>query len=98
MPSTLARELIVEGLKPKPRTFHVMDEADIDAALGRAIRRRRTLLGMTQAELASATSVRFQQIQKYETAANRMSAARLWTIARALGCTPADLYPKDTGK
>ncbi|HSV02545.1 MAG TPA: helix-turn-helix transcriptional regulator [Phenylobacterium sp.] len=57
---------------------------DIDMHLGRRLRRRRRLLGLTQQELARACGVRFQQIQKYECAANRMSAARLWQLSEAL--------------
>lgn len=56
----------------------------IDEHLGRRLRRRRRLLGLTQHQLASACGVRFQQIQKYECAANRMSAARLWQLAEVL--------------
>lgn len=59
-----------------------MDEIDIH--LGRRLRRRRRLLGLTQQELAHACGVRFQQIQKYECAANRMSAARLWQLSEVL--------------
>jgi transcriptional regulator with XRE-family HTH domain len=57
---------------------------DIDIHLGRRLRRRRRLLGLTQQELAEACGVRFQQIQKYECAANRMSAARLWQLSQVL--------------
>jgi transcriptional regulator with XRE-family HTH domain len=57
---------------------------DIDLHLGRRLRRRRRLLGLTQQQLASVVGVRFQQIQKYECGANRISAARLWRIAAAL--------------
>jgi transcriptional regulator with XRE-family HTH domain len=57
---------------------------DIDLHLGRRLRRRRRLLGLTQQQLASVVGVRFQQIQKYECGANRISAARLWRIASAL--------------
>ena len=57
---------------------------DIDAHLGRRLRRRRRLLGLTQEQLALAVGVRFQQIQKYECGANRISAARLWSLAQAL--------------
>jgi len=56
----------------------------IDEHLGRRLRRRRRLLGLTQHQLANACGVRFQQIQKYECAANRMSAARLWQLAEVL--------------
>jgi transcriptional regulator with XRE-family HTH domain len=57
---------------------------DIDEHLGRKLRRRRRLLGLTQQQLAAACGVRFQQIQKYECAANRMSAGRLWQLAKVL--------------
>ena len=57
---------------------------DIDLHLGRRLRRRRRLLGLTQQQLASAVGIRFQQIQKYECGANRISAARLWQLSEAL--------------
>lgn len=57
---------------------------EIDVHLGRRLRRRRRLLGLTQQQLAGACGVRFQQIQKYECAANRMSAARLWQLSEVL--------------
>jgi transcriptional regulator with XRE-family HTH domain len=57
---------------------------DIDFHLGKRMRRRRRLLGLTQEQLANACGVRFQQIQKYECGANRVSAARLFRIASAL--------------
>ena len=57
---------------------------DIDLHLGKRLRRRRRLLGLTQQQLAVAVGVRFQQIQKYECGANRISAARLWQLSEAL--------------
>jgi transcriptional regulator with XRE-family HTH domain len=57
---------------------------DIDLHLGKRLRRRRRLLGLTQQQLASVCGVRFQQIQKYECGANRISAARIWQLAEAL--------------
>ena len=57
---------------------------DIDLHLGKRLRRRRRLLGLTQQQLAGACGVRFQQIQKYECGANRISAARLWQLSSAL--------------
>jgi transcriptional regulator with XRE-family HTH domain len=57
---------------------------DIDLHLGKRLRRRRRLLGLTQQQLAASVGVRFQQIQKYECGANRISAARLWSLAEAL--------------
>jgi len=70
-----------------------MDGPDpVDVHVGVRIRLRRMLLGMTQAQLGAAVGVTWQQIQKYETAANRVSASRLHGIARALGVEVAWFY------
>ena len=45
---------------------------------------RRCFRGMTQVELAECVGIRFQQIQKYETGSNRISASRMWDIAVAM--------------
>jgi transcriptional regulator with XRE-family HTH domain len=42
------------------------------------------MVGMTQQQLAEAVGIKFQQIQKYETGMNRVSASRLWDIGNAL--------------
>lgn len=57
----------------------------IDHHVGERIRLRRTELGLTQEQLAEALDVSYQQIQKYETGANRISAGRIYEIARKLG-------------
>ncbi|MFY0645399.1 helix-turn-helix domain-containing protein [Sulfitobacter geojensis] len=56
----------------------------VDVHVGQKIRQRRWLTGMTQQRLAELVGIKFQQIQKYETGANRVSASRLWDIADAL--------------
>ena len=56
----------------------------VDVYVGKRIRHRRWLVGMTQQKLAERVGIKFQQIQKYETGANRVSASRLWDIADAL--------------
>ena len=56
----------------------------VDVHVGKRIRHRRWLVGMTQQQLAEQLGIKFQQIQKYETGANRVSASRLWDIADAL--------------
>ena len=56
----------------------------IDIHVGSRVRLRRTLLGMSQEKLADAVGLTFQQIQKYETGMNRVSASRLWDIAETL--------------
>ena len=55
-----------------------------DSYVGRRIRHRRWIVGISQMELAERAGVRFQQIQKYETGSNRVSASKLWEISRAL--------------
>ncbi|MEN8659103.1 helix-turn-helix transcriptional regulator [Marivita sp.] len=56
----------------------------VDVHVGKRVRHRRWLVGMTQQQLAEKVGIKFQQIQKYETGANRVSASRLWDIADAL--------------
>ena len=57
----------------------------IDVLVGKRIRARRHAMGVSQTELGDAIGVKFQQIQKYETGANRVSASRLWAVAEKLG-------------
>ena len=54
----------------------------VDVHVGARVRVRRTLLGMTQTNLGDAIGVSFQQMQKYENGANRISASRLFTLSR----------------
>jgi|LauGreDrversion2_6_1035139.scaffolds.fasta_scaffold44162_2 transcriptional regulator with XRE-family HTH domain len=68
---------------------HVSNPLDI--ALGARIRVRRKSLGLSQDDLAVQVSLTFQQIQKYERGANRVSFSRLVEIARTLKCRVQDL-------
>ena len=61
-----------------------LSENDIDTSVGKRIEIRRKLMKMTQRDLACKIGVTFQQLQKYEQGANRVSASRLWLISRAL--------------
>lgn len=56
----------------------------VDKHVGQRLRHRRWLAGMTQTELGNAVGIKFQQIQKYESGANRISASRLWDLSNAL--------------
>ena len=56
----------------------------VDAHVGQRIRQRRWMAGMTQQQLAEKVGIKFQQIQKYETGMNRVSASRLFDVAQAL--------------
>ena len=66
---------------------------DIDAAVGLRMAARRSALGLSQTALALQLGVSFQQVQKYEKGANRISASRLHQMATALGCSVADFFP-----
>jgi transcriptional regulator with XRE-family HTH domain len=63
----------------------------LDVAIGQRIREQRRSAGLSQASLADAIGVTFQQIQKYERGANRISFSRLAGVAVALGCRVSDL-------
>ncbi|MFD0979059.1 helix-turn-helix domain-containing protein [Tropicimonas aquimaris] len=64
----------------------------VDIHVGKRIRHRRWLTGMTQQQLAEKVGIKFQQIQKYETGANRVSASRLWDIAVALSVPVSSFF------
>ena len=57
---------------------------EVDKHIAQRLQLRRVMLGMTQSDLAKRCGLSFQQIQKYETAGNRIPAARLFDISQAL--------------
>ena len=65
-------------------------------AVGAKIRLRRKQLGMSQKSLAEAVGVTFQQVQKYERSANRVSASTLARVARALEMPVAALFDNES--
>lgn len=68
----------------------------IDIRIGKKIRHRRWALTMSQKTLADRLGVSFQQLQKYESGANRISASRLWEAATALD-VPLEYFFLDCG-
>lgn len=66
----------------------------IDVHVGRRIRVRRTLLGMSQIVLAERVGITFQQVQKYERGTNQLAASRLYGFAGALE-VPVDYFFQD---
>lgn len=87
----LARKLLRKEVKVALKVETVMKHP-VDAHVGKRIRHRRWMIGMTQQQLADKVGIKFQQIQKYETGMNRVSASRLWDIADALGVTIAFFF------
>lgn len=84
---TLTSAPISEGLAVGPDP--------IDVEVGGRIRARRTALGVSQTALAKALGLTFQQVQKYEKGANRVSASTLVRVARELGVTVAFLVGEE---
>lgn len=72
----------MENKNPDPTDLHV----------GRRIREQRLSLGMSQITLANALGLTFQQVQKYEKGANRVSASRLHHIAQLLNVPTESLF------
>ncbi len=66
------------------RTIGIYGPHPIDVHVGMRIRIRRTLLGMSQEQVAEALGLTFQQIQKYEKSSNRVSASRLFELSQIL--------------
>ena len=64
----------------------------VDRQVGANVRQRRRAVGMSQAALASAISLTFQQVQKYERGVNRISASKLYAIAAVLGLPIESLF------
>lgn len=64
----------------------------VDIAVGVKMRQLRKARGMSQSGFARILGVSFQQIQKYESASNRISASRLYEVAQILDMTPADFF------
>ncbi len=67
---------------PRPEDIHI----------GQRIRQRRRSLQMTQEQVADKIGITFQQLQKYETAANRVSGSRLMDLAKALDVDPSYFF------
>ena len=79
---TVAVSEISRGDGPHPVDLHV----------GVRIRMRRKEMGVSQERLADSLGITFQQVQKYERGANRVSASKLWEIASALKTPVAYFY------
>ena len=65
---------------------------NVDRYVAQRVQIRRVMLGMTQSDLAKRCGISFQQIQKYETAGNRIPASRLFDISQALETSVAFFF------
>ena len=67
------------------RTVAEFGPEPVDVHVGSRVRLRRTLLGMSQTDIADALGLTFQQVQKYEKGTNRISASRLYQLSLIFG-------------
>ncbi len=85
----------------KPKGRRSPNEIEIDQHIGQRVRERRIVLGLSQTALADGLGITFQQVQKYETGFDRISAGRLYGCAELLGVRPEYFYEglegSDTG-
>jgi len=78
----------------KKNSFPVRKPNLVDIHVGGRLRQRRMLLGISQEQLAEMLGLTFQQVQKYERGTNRISASRLFQLARTLD-TPITWFFED---
>src|SRR3954449_3733388 len=71
---------------------------EVDVLIGKRVRERRLMLGITVQELAAVLGLPYQQLHKYETGANRLSAGRLYRLAEALGVEVAYFFEGGEGE
>lgn len=69
----------------------------VDTHVGLRLRGLRTVMGLSQTDLANKLGITFQQIQKYEKGNNRISASRLYEIAVQLGVEPSYFFDEMDG-
>jgi DNA-binding XRE family transcriptional regulator len=84
--------------RAKPKKSAPRSASAVDRYIGARMREQRLALDMSQAQLGGELGVSFQQIQKYERGVNRVSAARLYTICKALNVSLSSMFERDPTK
>ena len=85
----------VKMKKTKRKSASPRSANAIDAYIGARMRERRLALEMSQDQLGRELGVSFQQIQKYESGQNRVSAARLFDVCKALNVSLSSMFERD---
>jgi transcriptional regulator with XRE-family HTH domain len=80
--------------KAKRKTKSPRTTSTVDAYIGARMRESRHACSITQESLAKLLGISFQQVQKYEKGANRVSAARLFDICEALDVSLASMFER----
>ena len=81
--------------KAKRKSVSPRSPNRIDEFIGARMRERRQALGINQEDLAKTLGISYQQIQKYETGKNRVSAGRLFDICKALNVSLSSMFERD---
>ena len=82
-------EKIMERVRRPIRSVALYGPNPVDVHVGRRVREQRIVRGMSQEQLGTAIGLTFQQLQKYERGTNRISASKLYAIARELDVSVA---------
>ena len=64
----------------------------VDIHVGKRVKEIRTIRGLTQSNIADLLGISFQQLQKYETGANRISASRMFELSKLLEISPSFFF------
>ncbi|HHI71288.1 MAG TPA: XRE family transcriptional regulator [Rhodobacteraceae bacterium] len=64
----------------------------VDIHVGQRLKEIRTIRGLTQSNVAEQLGISFQQLQKYETGANRVSASRMFELSKLLNVSPSYFF------
>jgi DNA-binding XRE family transcriptional regulator len=86
---------INNAMKKAKRKIFLRSASAVDRYIGARMREQRLALEMSQAQLGKKLGVSFQQIQKYERGQNRVSAARLFKICKALNVPLSSMFERD---
>jgi ribosome-binding protein aMBF1 (putative translation factor) len=81
--------------RTKPKKFAPRSAGALDRYIGARMREQRLAIHMSQAQLSEKLGVSFQQIQKYERGVNRVSAARLFIICKALNVSLSSMFERE---
>ena len=85
-------------MKKAKRKISPRSSSAVDKYIGARMREQRLALNMSQEQLGRELGVSFQQIQKYERGVNRVSAARLFDICKALNLSLSSMFERDPTK
>jgi transcriptional regulator with XRE-family HTH domain len=82
-------------MRKKKKPVSARSANSVDAYIGARMRERRIALDISQVELGKRLGVSFQQIQKYESGRNRVSAGRLFDICEVLKVSLSSMFERD---